>query len=216
MEINIFGAKRFGQEIITFEEVDSSSNYGLYDYIIIQNLRPDGRGNGSYDMKILNGDQSKVLWAKGWNIMQIRGGWSWGGKHAYITIIDPFEIKREFRFNYSNQDTMEEVAHNVLMKLIDITENFENSFELLLAECRTENFLKIDFQYINEKGNIKDFEENREKVLQYWSIYSQYINNPVYRKNISIDHIKLIENNAAKMLSRLINFQFIDKEQSTQ
>lgn len=35
MEINIFGAKRFGQEIITFEEVDSSSNYGLYDYIII-------------------------------------------------------------------------------------------------------------------------------------------------------------------------------------
>ena len=212
MEINIFGAKRFGQEIITFEEVDSSSNYGLYDYIIIQYLRPDGRGNGSYDMKILNGDQSKVLWAKGWNIMQIRGGWSWGGKHAYITIIDPFEIKREFRFNYSNQDTMEEVAHNVLMKLIDITENFENSFELLLAECRTENFLKIDFQYINEKGNIKDFEENREKVLQYWSIYSQYINNPVYRKNISIDHIKLIENNAAKMLSRLINFQFIDKE----
>ena len=107
---------------------------------------------------------------------------------------------------------MEEVAHNVLMKLIDITENFENSFELLLAECRAENFLKIDFQYINEKGNIKDFEENREKVLQYWSIYSQYINNPVYRKNISIDHIKLIENNAAKMLSRLINFQFIDKE----
>ena len=38
----------------------------------------------------------------------------------------------------------------------------------------------ILLKYINEKGNIKDFEENREKVLQYWSIYSQYINNPVY------------------------------------
>lgn len=212
MEINIYGAKRFGNEIIVFEEASSSSKYSEYDYIVIHNTRPDGRGNGSHDIKILHGDQSELSLPNGWKINEIRGGWSWGGKSVWLNISDQYEIERNLYIPYSNQDSLEELALNVLKKIIYITENFQNSFELLLTECRTEKYRSIDFSYIDDEGDIKKFEKNREKVLEFWSIYSQYINNPVYRKNISIEHLKQIENNVCKMMNRLMNFKFTEEK----
>lgn len=212
MEINLFGAKRFGQELIAFEAANDPSKYNQYNYIIIQNTRPDGKGNGSFDMKILNGDQGHVSWAKGWKVNEIYGLWSWTNKIVYVNIIDPFEIRRELRFVYSNRDSLEEVAHSLLKDLINICENFENSFELLLAKGRDENYNEISFEYVKGEGSVEEFEKNRQKVLEFWSIYSQYINNPIYRRNVSLEHIKLIEDNLYKMTSRLINFIFKEEK----
>ena len=172
MKIKVFGANRFGQEIIEFETVNDSSTYNQFDYIIIQNTKSDGHGNGSFDMTISCGDQSNVSWAKGWKINEIRGVWDWIGKRVYVTI--------EFRYtSYSKSDTLKEVAYDVLKKMVHITENYENSVELLLVEGRKENYDEINFKRINGEGDIDDFEKNRKKVLEYWSTYSQYVNNPV-------------------------------------
>lgn len=209
MEIKNFGAKKFGSEIVAFDVLENLSNIDCYDFIVVEKKIPDGNGNGSFTVSIINSNQQQLSLPNGWSIKEIRGGWNWNPYWVVLNLTDKYDIDIKVTiYDRNSPGADERVLINALEKLLYISNEFDNSYELDLVE---NNHVLSELKTYDSNGSLQAFQNYRKFIKQYWDSYQQYIQNPVYQRNVKDKHKDIITKNVFNIVNNLLQFEIVEQ-----
>ena len=205
MEIKIFGTKKIGNEIVAFNRLDNLSNIEGYDFIVVEKKFPDGNGNGSFTVSIIDSNQLPMSLPNGWSIKELRGGWNWSPYWVSIHLTDKYDVDIKVTIDDRNSDGADErVLLNTLEKLIYVSTNFDNSSEFDLVE---NNPVLSNLKAYGCNGSLQTFQSYRTFIKQYWNSYTQFVKNPMCQRNVSEKHKDIIAENIYNMFNNLLQFE---------
>lgn len=198
----LFGIIKFGDKFVKAEQTDFSADPQNFQCLCVIDNNPDNYGNGSFSLQFFNGKKQDYILPNGWRIVNARGGWDWNNYRVRISLKDQFDLETEINLPYRNSGN---VAMRAILEAISHIEEVARNYSSALVFELAENHPAIKDANCGMEIEQSTYNSLTHSLKSYWKIYKQFIENPVYQREMSIESRDLIAKNICQMVDIHLN-----------